>query len=77
MVAIAAGATEGSATLVITLVDDTLYEGNESYTVTGLVTPVGLNLKPGQFTVTDNETKPSIALSVIPSMITEGETNAI
>ena len=71
-VEIAAGETEGSATLVLTIADDTLYEGNESYSVTGVVTPVGLNLKPGKFTVADNETKPSIALSVSPSQVTEG-----
>ena len=74
---IAAGETEGSATLVLTIADDTLYEGNESYSVTGVVTPVGLNLKPGKFTVADNETKPSIALSVSSSMVTEGETEPI
>ena len=51
------------------LTNDNLYEGNESYMVTGAVHDRwyrlrSIRLKPGRFTVTDDETKPSIALSV-------------
>ena len=75
-VEIAAGDLEGSATLVITPTQDTLYEGNETFMVSGMVAPAGLNLKPGRFTLTDDETKPSIALSVSHAdgtRLTEGD----
>ncbi len=66
---IAAGATTGVATVVLTPRLDTLEEGPETVVVQG--TGIGLNVRSAQVTITD----PPIAevqLSVEPAVVTEG-----
>ena len=72
IIAIAAGDMEGTATLVVTPTQDNLFEGDESIVVSG--TSIGQNYQSASITLADDETKPSVALSVSPSTVDEGAT---
>ena len=61
-VTIPSGQTEKTATLVLSLVDDTLYEGDESIELGG--SSGGVTVVPGSITVRDDETQPTITLAV-------------
>ncbi len=73
-VTIPAGELRGTATLNLTVLDDSLDEGDETLTVTGRVTTLsGKTVSPATFTILDNDTAPtSVGLSVSGSTITEG-----
>ena len=61
-VTIPTGQTENTATLVFSLVDDTLYEGDETIAVEG--SSGGVTVVPSGITVRDDETQPTITLAV-------------
>ncbi len=70
---IAANATEGTATFMLTPVDDELGEGAETVTVTGTTTAPDLTVVPAALTITDDDEATSgIALSVEPARVDEG-----
>ncbi len=61
-VTIPTGQTQNTATLVFSLVDDTLYEGDETIAVGG--SSGGAAIVPSVITVRDDETQPTITLAV-------------
>ena len=70
MITIPMGMDSASGTLPLTLVDDTLVEGNETLMVTGTATR--FTIAPQTLTITDNDTAPTtIALSLNPSSVAE------
>ena len=72
-VTIPAGEQRATATLSLTLLDDTLDEVDESLTVTGSVTNLtGQTVSPATFTILDNDTAPtSIGLAAMGNAVTE------
>ena len=74
IVTIPAGELRGTATLNLTVLDDSLDEVDETLTVTGRVTTLsGKTVSPATFTIRDNDSAPtSIGLSVMGFAVTEG-----
>ena len=67
---IPAGALQGTGTMTLTVVDDTMAEGQETAQVNGAAD--GLTVSPAPVTITDNDEEPTrIKLSVSPSEIVE------
>ena len=73
-VTIPAGEQRATATLSLTVLDDSLDEVDESLMVTGSVTNLtGQTVSPAEFTILDNDTAPTgIGLSVMGFAVTEG-----
>ncbi len=73
-VTIPAGELRGTATPNLTVLDDSLDEGDETLTVTGSVTTLsGKTVSPATFTILDNDPAPTVvALSVDPGTLSEG-----
>ena len=68
---IAAGSASASADFRLNAVPDTLVEGDETFTVSGMLTEV--TVTPATVTLTDNDTEPTaVEVSLIPERITEG-----
>ncbi|MCY4280866.1 MAG: hypothetical protein OXC59_09210, partial [Acidimicrobiaceae bacterium] len=70
MITIPAGAASASTTFVLTPTNDTLSEPTQSLSITGTLGSVVF--KNTKIDITDDETVPSIALSVVPSSVAEG-----
>ena len=66
------GKTSGTATFTLTPTNDTLIEGNESVGVAGSATDLTVN--GATLTLTDDDGRPSVSLSVSPATV--GETDA-
>ena len=69
-VTIAAGRTSGTAEFTLTPTDDTLVEGDETIGVAGTAT--GLTVNGAELTLTDDDTAPTLTLSVGPARGREG-----
>ena len=69
-VEIEAGDTSGSATFTLTPKQDTLVEGAETIGVEG--TSTGLTVNATSATITDDDPKPEVNLTVNPSSVSEG-----
>ena len=67
---IAAGKTSGTATFTLTPKDDTLVEGNETFSVSGAAT--GTTVNGASVTLTDDDGPPAVNLSVAPTGVSEG-----
>ena len=68
---IAAGSASASADFRLNAVPDTLVEGDETFTVNGMLTEV--TVTPATVTLTDNDTEPTaVEVSLIPERVTEG-----
>ncbi len=65
-ITIAANQTEASATLVLAPIDDDLWEGPEGIEIGG-TTAGGVRASPATLALADNDTKPSIFISLDPS----------
>ena len=68
-VEIEAGDTSGSGTFTLTPKQDTLVEGDEAISVDG--TSTGLTVNGTSATITDDDTKPVVNLSVKPASVSE------
>ena len=76
-ITIPAGATSASDTLSLTLIDDTLVEGDETLMVTGAA-PGITTLEAVTLTITDSDTAPTeITLSLNPDRVAEGATTPV
>ena len=64
------GTTSGTATFTLTSTQDTLIEGNETIGVAGTAT--GLTVNGADLTLTDDDTAPTVNLSLSPSSVGEG-----
>ena len=75
---IAAGAASGTATFEITVVDDDLYEGEETVSVTGTTT-VNLPVTAAALAIEDNDTvpNPAIVLTVDTDSTTDGNQDSV
>ena len=73
-VTIPAGERQATATLSLTVLDDSLDEVDEALTITGSVTNLtGQTVSPATFTILDNDSAPTgIGLSVMGFAVTEG-----
>ena len=69
-ITIAANATTGTGTFTLTPTQDDVVEGSETLSISGSGT--GLNVTGTSVTITDDDTAPSVNLSVNPSSVTEG-----
>ena len=73
-VTIAVGTTSGSGTFDLVVTGDTLVEGNETLTVSGLA---DLPVAPATLTITDDDDAPTgITLAVSPSSVPEGSSGS-
>ena len=70
-VTIAAYAKSGTGTFAFTSVDDTLAEGNETVGVAGAA--AGLTVYGADLTLTEDDSAPSVTLSLSPSRVGEGD----
>ena len=62
--------TSGKAAFILTPINDTLVEGDESITLAGTTT--GLTVSGTSMTLTDDDGPPAVNLSVNPSSVSEG-----
>ncbi len=69
-IVIKAGDTSATGTFTLTPKDDTLVEGNESFSVGGAST--GMTVNGGSVALTDDDGAPVVNLSVNPSTVSEG-----
>ena len=68
---IPAGQMNATATLTLTPVDDTVWEGDETVTIAG--TAGDLSVTPAEVTITDDDTAPTgVTLTLAPTVIGEG-----
>ena len=76
---IGAGATSGTETFTLALLDDDIDEPDETVTVTGATTVAGLTVKPDDgrtVTITDDDaTSTKVTLTVSPRSVSEGATD--
>ena len=70
-VTISAGQTSGTANFTLTPTNDTLIEGNESVGVAGSAT--GLTVNGATLTLTDDDGRPSVSLSLSPATVGEND----
>ena len=76
LLTIPAGRMSASATLTLTPVDDTVWEGDETVTIAG--SAGGLSVTPAELTITDDDAAPTgVTLTLAPAVIGEaaGETD--
>ena len=78
-ITIKAGDLEGTATITVTppATNDEVYSGNLTVDVTANDQDFDLNDKKATITLVDDEDKPTVALSVTPTTITEGGAGAV
>ena len=69
-ITIAANATSGTGTFTLTPTQDTVVEGSESLTISGSGSQ--LNVSSTSISLTDDDTAPSVNLSLSPTNVTEG-----
>ena len=69
-VTIPAGHTSGTATFTLTPTDDSMVEGDETITISGVAD--GLTVHGGSMTVTDDDAIPEVDLSTDPASVEEG-----
>ena len=69
-ITIPANQTRGTATLVVSPLDDTFWEGREAITVTGVAT--GLTVTGTSLDLTDNESAPGLVLTADRYALAEG-----
>ena len=69
-ITIAMGQTQSTATVVLTAVDDSFYEGPESLAVNGSAS--GLNVTAASVELQDNDTLPRLSVSGRQIQLTEG-----
>ena len=74
-ITIAANAANGTGTFTLTPTQDKVVEGSESLTISGSGT--GLNVTGTSLSLTDDDTAPSINLSVSPTSFTEGASDPL
>ena len=69
-------AGESSTTVIVTLIDDSTYEGNETFAV-NLLNPNGLTINDGQGigTIVENDAPPPPTLSINDASVNEGKYN--